>query len=199
MSQTSVRRGGGREVRRKQTRSNTPLIIGAVVLGVIILVAAGFSLTRNAGTVAAEHVPDMGLQNPHIQNATDPHPPYNSNPPTSGYHWGGGTAPWGVLTQPVADEYTVHNLEHGGVVIHYRQNLDSATVDQLTTLTRELQQKNPCIILVPRPVDKLDVPIALTSWTYLLKLQSFDANSIRAFFSSHVGNDGPEKICRAGA
>jgi hypothetical protein len=199
MSQASVRRGGGREVRRKKSNSNRTLIIGAAVIVLVILVAVGLSFSRNIGVVAPEHVADMGIANPHIQNPTDPHPPYNSNPPTSGYHWGGGTAPWGVQTQPIADEFTVHNLEHGGVIIHYRQNLDKATVDQLTTLARELQQSNPCIILVPRPVDKLDVPIAVTSWTYLLKLQTFDANSIRAFYKSHVGYDGPEKICRAGA
>ena len=199
MSQTRVRRSGGREVRRKQPKRNMPLIIALVVAGVIILAAAGIALSRSNNVVAPEHIPDMGLASPHIQNVTDPHPPYNSDPPTSGYHWGGGTAPWGVLTQPISDELTVHNLEHGGVIIHYRQDLDKATVDKLTTLARDLQQKNPCIVLVPRVDSKLDVPIVVTSWTYMLKLKSYDENSIRAFYKNHVGQDGPEKICRAGA
>ena len=198
ISQTGARRSGGRGIRRKQQKRNTPLIIGLVVGVLIILVAAGLALTRNSTPTIGEKIPDMGLPNPHIQNPTDPHPPYNSNPPTSGYHWGGGTAPWGVQTQPIPDELTVHNLEHGGVIIHYRQDLDKATVDQITALARQLQVENSCIVVVPRPVDKLDVPIALTSWTYMLKLQSFDANAIRSFFSAHVGRDGPEKICRAG-
>ena len=74
-----------------------------------------------------------------------------------------------------------------------RQDLDQATVDQLTTLTRQLQQQSPCVLLIPRPADKLDKPIAVTAWTWLLKLDSFDANAITSFFRQHV-NQGPEQV-----
>jgi hypothetical protein len=198
MSQSSARRAGGRQVQRKRAQSNRTLIIAAVVGVVLIMLAAGLLLSRSgsASIAGEQQFPNLvpAPANPHIAQITSPHGAYNSNPPTSGWHYGGGTAPWGVSTQPLPDELTVHNLEHGGVVIHYRQGLDQATVDQLTTVARELQQQSPCIVLVPRPADKLpDAPIAMTAWTYLLKLQQFDANTIRAFFRAHVDH-GPEQV-----
>ena len=198
MSQTSARRTSGRGIQRKsKKKSNTPLIIAVAAGVIIIMVAAGIALSRSGGGVSLneQQFPNQvpAPTNPHIVNVTDSHPAYNSNPPTSGWHTGGNIGPWGVTTQPIPDEITVHNLEHGGVIIHYRQDLDAATVDQLTALTRQLQQQSPCVLLIPRPTDKLDTPIAVTAWTWLMKLNSFDANSIGAFFREHV-DQGPEKV-----
>jgi len=196
MSQSNTRRAGGREIRRKQQRkSNMPLIIGAAAAVVVILVIAGLFLGRGSTAQIGERTeaqdPPPGQ---HIQNLTDPHPTYTTNPPTFGYHYV-SPANSGIYTQPLPDEMTVHNLEHGFVIIHYRQDLDQATVTQLTTLARELQQQSPCLIVEPRATDKLDVPIAMTAWNWSLKLQSYDANSIRTFFKGHVGR-GPEQVCR---
>ena len=197
MSQTAARRASGRRAQQKRApRSNMPLIVGGVVALIVIMVAAGLVFSRGGGSVPGEQqfpnqVPAPG--NPHIVNPTDAHPAYNSNPPTSGWHTGGNIGPWGVTTQPLPDEITLHNLEHGGVIIHYREGLDQATVDQLTTLTRQLQQQSPCVLMLPRPADKLDKPIAVTAWTWLVKLDAFDANTITSFFRKHV-NQGPEQV-----
>jgi len=199
MSQSNVRRSGGRRVQQKKTNTNRNLIIAAVVGVVLIMVAAGIALSRSsasANIAGQQQFPNLvpPPTSPHIAEVTSPHGPYNSNPPTSGWHYGGGTAPWGVQTQPIADELSVHNLEHGGVIIHYRQGLDQATVDQLTSLTRELQQQSPCIVLLPRPADKMtESPIAVTAWTWLLRQNSLDAGAIRAFFRAHV-DQGPEHV-----
>jgi len=199
MSQSNIRRSGGRRVQQKKTNTNRNLIIAAVVGVVLIMVAAGIALSRSsasANIAGQQQFPNLvpPPTSPHIAEVTSPHGPYNSNPPTSGWHYGGGTAPWGVQTQPIADELSVHNLEHGGVIIHYRQGLDQATVDQLTSLTRELQQQSPCIVLLPRPADKMtESPIAVTAWTWLLRQDSFDAGTIRAFFRAHV-DQGPEHV-----
>jgi hypothetical protein len=193
MSRSSARRSGGRAIRRSQRKSNTPLIIGAVALGLVILVAAGLALARNAGSNVGDQIPEM-VSSPHLAGLTDSHEPYNSNPPTSGPHVG-NTAPPGVATQPLPDELTTHNLEHGFVIVHYRQDLPQEDQTRLTTLTRELQRENQCIILVPRPTDKLDVPVAATAWTRILKLQSLDETAIRSFFEARVGR-GPEAVCR---
>jgi len=198
MSQSSVRRSGGRQVQKKKANSNRTLLIAGAVGVVLIMLAAGLALSRSGGgNVAgqeqfANQVPPPASS--HIVNPTDPHPAYNSNPPTSGWHTGGNIGPWGVSTQAIADEISIHNLEHGGVIIHYRQGLDQASVDQLTTLTRELQAQSPCIVLVPRPADKLqETPIAVTAWTWLLKLDTVDSAKIRAFYRAHI-DQGPEKV-----
>ncbi|MDZ4718974.1 MAG: DUF3105 domain-containing protein [Roseiflexaceae bacterium] len=194
MSQSNARRSG-RQGRVTKKKNNTPLIIGGVAVGLIIAAAAIFSFTNSNGPAVGTQIDDSG-PSLHLQTPNDPLPvPYNSNPPTSGYHWGGGVAPWGVQTKPISDTITVHNIEHGGVIIHYREGLDQPMIDKLSDLTRDLQRQNPCIILVPRPSATLDVPIALTAWNYLLKLDAFDEASVRGFFKAHVGR-GPEAVCQ---
>jgi hypothetical protein len=194
MSQTNTRRAG-RQGPSKKAKNNTPLMIGGAAIVLIIAAAAIMSLFNNTGRAIGTRIDDIG-PSLHLQTPNDPLPvPYNSNPPTSGYHWGGGVAPWGVQTKPISDTITVHNMEHGGVIIHYRDNLDPAAITNLADLTRELQRQNPCIILQPRPSANLDAPIVLTAWNYLLKLDAFDATSVRDFFKAHVGR-GPEAICQ---
>ncbi|HJZ49898.1 MAG TPA: DUF3105 domain-containing protein [Roseiflexaceae bacterium] len=198
MSQSSVRRTGGRQVQRKKASSNRTLMIAVAVGLVVVMVVAGLALTRSGGGNIAgqQQFPNLvpPPTSPHIAEVTSPHGPYNSNPPTSGWHYGGGTAPWGVQSQPIPDELTVHNLEHGGVIIHYRQGLDQASVDQLTSLARELQQQSPCIVLLPRPADKMtESPIAVTAWTWLLRLDTVDAGKIRSFFRAHI-DQAPEHV-----
>src|SRR3989344_3474582 len=48
----------------------------------------------------------------HIKRG-ESHTIYNSNTPTSGWHWL-DPASWGVYNRPLVDEQAVHNLEHGG-------------------------------------------------------------------------------------
>ena len=49
------------------------------------------------------------------------HGSYNSVPATSGWHYAQPLAPvrWGVHEEFLADEIRLHNLEHGGVAVHY--------------------------------------------------------------------------------
>jgi hypothetical protein len=194
MTRTASRRGG-RRVQRRRAKRNTSLIAGLLIGGAILALIAGLLVFRQStpAVPGEEQIANQGAA--HISDANASHVAYNSNPPTSGVHIGGGTAPWGVQGQPVADESSVHNLEHDGVVIHYRQGLEQATVDQLAALTGQHQRRNQCIALVPRPADKLDVPIVITAWNYLLKLQSFEADTLTKFFEAHVGR-GPEAVCR---
>jgi hypothetical protein len=172
-----------------------PMIVGGAIGLVVVLVVLGIVLSGGGAAQVGQQIePQAPAAGEHIQSVTDPHPTYTSNPPTSGFHFVSPANP-GVYTQPLPDEITIHNLEHGFILIHYRQDLDQATVAQLTTLTRQLQQENPCVILQPRAVDKLETPIAMTAWNWLLKLPSYDEASIRAFFKNRIGR-GPEAVCR---
>jgi hypothetical protein len=195
MARSSARRSSGRQGRRKkQNNNNLWLLIGGGVVVVIIILAATLSVRSNSQKIGEQTEPSSPPPSQHIANVTDPHPPYVTNPPTYGYHHV-SAASAGIYTEPLPDEITVHNLEHGFVIIHYRQDAAPETVTQLTNITRELQQLNPCVILQPRAVDNLDVPLALTAWNWMLKLDTVDAEQIRTFFRGHVGN-GPEPVCR---
>ncbi len=167
--------------------------VGLVVMSLLFGVGC---VPQNQNNV--RQFPDQGTGTAvHLEQVDSPHPPYNSNPPTSGWHFGGAILTPGRYTQPVPDTITVHSLEHGMVIIHYRADVEPAVIEQLTTLARELQRKNPCVILLPRPTTALDPPIAVTAWTYFLELGAVDVPAIAAFYREHVGR-GPEQVCPVG-
>jgi hypothetical protein len=117
---------------------------------------------------------------------------YNSNPPTSGPHY----ATWekyGIKEKEVADELLVHSLEHGYVIMSY--NCAKVADTQCAALKKQLtdvanEKRTWKLIVVPRP--NLDVPVALTAWGYLDKMESFDKTRATAFIDE-FRDQGPEK------
>jgi hypothetical protein len=128
---------------------------------------------------------------PHCRGGgAPPHPVYNSDPPTGGWHY---DTPWnpGFYETPVADEYLVHNLEHGYIVISYDCSKLSDCESTKTQIRQLLQRYNNWkIIAVPRK--NADAAIALTSWGWLEKLNGYDAAKMTAFINVHR-DQGPEK------
>ena len=126
------------------------------------------------------------MSSPHITLGQE-HEEYNSNPPTSGPHVGYDVAGPGIKDKPVSDELVVHSLEHGAVVLWYRQDLKEEDVDRLKKVFSEAEGKK---IMMPR--QNMDTPIALTSWNYILRLDKIDEVKIKEFIE--INNDrGPEK------
>jgi len=174
---------------------NIWIIVGAVAV-VVLFVALYVMRSSGSSSILSEakKFPDLG-QGLHLQTIDDPLPvPYNSNPPTSGYHVGSMISPWGIQKEPVADKVSTHNIEHGGVIIFYKQSLDADSLAKLDTLARDLQRQNQCLLMTPRPDDQIDHPIVVTAWTYMLSLDSVDITKITQFFVALVGK-GPEKFC----
>lgn len=130
-----------------------------------------------------EQIPDQGRA--HISPG-QAHEPYNSNPPTSGPHLV-NPADWGVYSNPLQDEQAVHNLEHGGIWITYK-DIDDETKAALEQVARA----NPgSIIMSPRSEN--DSKIALAAWTRLLKLDSYDEAKILEFIKANK-NKAPEPL-----
>ncbi|KKQ03645.1 MAG: hypothetical protein US18_C0014G0005 [Parcubacteria group bacterium GW2011_GWB1_36_5] len=114
------------------------------------------------------------------------HPAYKSNPPTSGPHWVGVAGP-GIKTESVADELVLHSMEHGAAVVWYREGLEQTEIDKIKIAFNNSSGKK---IMLARK--DLDVPVALTSWNYLLKLDMIDGEKIKEFIETN--NDrAPEK------
>jgi parvulin-like peptidyl-prolyl isomerase/tetratricopeptide (TPR) repeat protein len=116
---------------------------------------------------------------------------YNSLPPTSGCH-SGNTVPWGVHAQPIPDVIQIHNLEHGGVLVQYEPNVEPSLVEQLTSYVTRLREQAKYCKLIVAPYPNLDAPIALTAWTRIMKLDSFDENKMTGFIDTWI-EKGPEK------
>lgn len=123
--------------------------------------------------------------------AADETADWNTDPPTSGPHFGFnpdgtvGTVYWGAYTEPVQLARVVHNLEHGGVYIFYGGKVSKATLEQLNEFYDKHQRGT---LMAPYP--KLGKKIALGAWNfegeagkgYLAKCSKFDDEAFSAFF-----------------
>jgi hypothetical protein len=192
-----------REVgRRRRTLLTYGGIAGALVVVIGLVVAmnqrnrSGLAEVPGGEKVAAgvsqpaakrgvvEHFDDQG--GTHIQLGR-PHPAYNSDPPTSGWHTP-QTANWGAFRNAIPDQIIVHNLEHGGIWISYSDPKDTTLVEKLETLTARYRSK---VILTPRSGN--DAPIVVAAWTRLMKLDTYDEEKIVRFIDAFK-NKGPESV-----
>ena len=128
--------------------------------------------------------PNQGQQ--HIARG-DEHPPYNSVPATSGWHYN-APAPWGVHAEFIKDEVLIHNLEHGGVGIHYSCE---GGCPELVSKLEDIANKVTEIILSPYP--NMSTTIALNAWNYQDAFNEFDEDRIEKFVRAHVNShNAPE-------
>lgn len=160
------------------------VFIGIGLLTLVIILGGTFLSTKEgvkkqeklSKTMMGEKMPDMG--GVHVaKNA--PHSGYNSNPPTSGPHWT-GVAGAGIKSEPVPDELVLHSMEHGAAVVWYREGLDQGEIERITEVFNSSSGKK---IMLARK--DLDVPVALTSWGYLLKLETIDEETIKEFIETN--------------
>ncbi|MDP3724235.1 MAG: DUF3105 domain-containing protein [bacterium] len=118
------------EARQKSTRSKLLSRFGLGLALIAALAGAGwFVFSIILTPLPGQKVPEMGRE--HIAIGTS-HTPYNSNPPTSGPHYA-DTANWGIHETTIPEEYQIHNLEHGGVVVHYKCPESSPTLEPTST------------------------------------------------------------------
>jgi hypothetical protein len=166
-----------------------PLVIVLVVIGAIV-----WSFLSNRFSPPASQVkqkPLMGqivpvLSREHVSDGTKIQ--YNSNPPAAGAHY---VQPQdaGIYSKPPADGHLVHSLEHGAIILWYNPNkLPKDQVAKLIAIFRAFPQQKK--IMTPRT--SLDVPVALSSWGRILKLQTIDTKQIKAFFETNYDR-GPEQ------
>ncbi|MCL4871754.1 MAG: DUF3105 domain-containing protein [Anaerolineae bacterium] len=174
------------------TRYQTPLIIGGVVLGVILLVVLlALSLRPEANQVGVAGIEGVQrttglIANQHVDN---PVYPDTGLPPPGGVH-----APaWqncGIYRQPIEARFAIHSLEHGAVWVTYDQDAFSEDqVAQLESLTRRLGRGY--VLLSPYPNQA--APLALTAWGLQLTVDSPDDVRVEQFLQAYVrGPQTPE-------
>jgi hypothetical protein len=196
MDTATINRSTGNKVPPKRKAPiNVPLYAGVIAV-IALVIGLVYTRTTDRGLPSeTQKIPDSG-PSLHLESVDSPLPaPFTSNPPTSGWHVGNQTAPWGIQKTPIDDKITVHNLEHGGIIVHYKTSLDVNSVSELELLARDLQRSNPCLILMPRADDQMPAPVVLTAWNHMLELQNVDSEKITDFFNALVGR-GPEAVCR---
>lgn len=193
------------EAQRKRERARRirrNVIVIVVVLGVVAAVA--FLVVRNRQSAArlADAVIAAGaseIMEHDEEGSSHVEPPatvdYETDPPTSGNHYE-NVAGWGVYRETVQAETLVHNLEHGGVVIHYRpDDLTDEEIEMLEDFVEEdypdTQDLQGGVILNPNP--DIPEPVALAAWQHTQTMEEPNLVVIEHFISERCG-EGPEKV-----
>ena len=188
MSKSAKRRKRRLEARATERRQRGKWIwIGVAVIGVLLLIGVvAWSIQKANQPVFGEAMPIQGQQHIALDQS---HPPYNSDPPTSGWHYA-EPAEAGFYESSLPDEQLVHNLEHGHVIISY----DCARVADCEDVKTELRGlvdrfQRWKIVAVAR--ENADAAIALTAWGRIDKMDSYDEDRVDAFVK-RWRNRGPE-------
>lgn len=161
------------------------------LLALLIMGGGWWIVKESSKPLPGESVEDQGKK--HVSHEEWEKFTYNSNPPTSGPH----DAEWiraGVYDSPQGEGNLVHSLEHGYIIISYncKKVSEGKACDDLKKQLKEVAegQKLSKLIVVARP--QLDVPIALTAWTRIVKMDKVDRDLIRRFIESYRDH-GPEQ------
>lgn len=200
---------------------STPVIVG-LALGVIVVAALGTTFlfggggggsgplqgdtSANPEGIEAQALPDAGDQallanvQTHASEGSN-HVPSDTEidyefPPTSGTHYGAGTAGPGFYEKRPQMGYLLHSLEHGAVIVYY----DPAALDQEARRSlREFGAANTrtwaSFIAVPTPQENPESAFVLTAWGYSLRMDDYDPETVKAFLAEYVGR-GPENPIR---
>jgi len=134
---------------------------------------------------------DVPIQGRNHIPVGEPHDPYNSEPPSSGPHYD-TPAEAGFYDQAPVDEYLVHSMEHGYVIIWYNCDQYSAgTCDQLKTQIKDVMGAAGVssvtgtlkLIAVPRAGQK--TPIALSAWGHIDTPATYSWQEILDFIKAY--------------
>ena len=136
--------------------------------------------------------PDDGTD--HIETNT-PGSGYSTRPATSGPHWfdsqtsAGTSAPadWGIYENPLPDEVLIHNLEHGGVGLHYN------CPDGCDDVVAALKSVAPRTQFILSPYPDMESKIAITGWRHHLFMETFDRAAIVEFIDAYLDR-APESV-----
>jgi Protein of unknown function (DUF3105) len=145
---------------------------GLLALGVVVAFLAfgtgdgggageSFAQKMSAAGYTYKTYPGMRNNSSHTDvPSADSKVKWNSNPPTSGPHYG-QWAVWNFYDSPVPLTMSTHNLEHGGIVIHYGPQVPQSEVSKL----REFYNEDPNAMLVA-PLPTAGNKVIASAWYY---------------------------------
>ena len=168
-------------------RNYTIVAVAVIAVGYGIYLLA--QITAPKGEDFSRAIPALE-DSDHIPDGAEPAVAYNSNPPTSGQHYGQPARP-GFRKEKIPDGNLIHSMEHGLVLISYHPRI-GAEVEKLRDVT------GPTTVIVGREAN--DTDIALAAWgrldTFNLEDGIIDDNDLRRIndFTKRYSNKGPERI-----
>ena len=211
MTRSQVREERRTRSNRRKQRRRTVLIAFGSVFAVLIIFALVFQQgfvsqdqqlggergPYNTGGPVPED-PDDGRA--HVPDSVVPETRYSVYPPTSGPHWNSlGSAAnnferaptaWGPYERVIPDQSLIHNLEHGGIGMHYdttKCSGDACTeiAETLKRIARDWNDDETYTGFVISPYPFTDTAITLTAWRHHLRLDEINEPKILEFIDAY--------------
>ncbi len=171
---------------RKKIKS---LLRSSIWIIILVLIGYGILLFMRSTAPQGEdfstaYAPQEAV---HIASGSS-HSPYNSNPPSSGWHYAQPIS-GGFYDEPIPDETVIHNLEHGDIWIAYHPEISDVSKSILKKFSGRY------IVVSPRSENEAD--ISLVAWgrvdTFNIENGVVDEDRITDFIRRY-DNRGPEKV-----
>ena len=211
MSRSQVREERRSRSNRRKQRKRAILIAFGSVFAVFII----FALVFQQGFVSQDQQlggargpynsggpvpqdPDDGRA--HVPDSIVPETRYSVYPPTSGPHWNSlGSAAnnferaptaWGPYQRVIPDQALIHNLEHGGIGMHY--DTTKCSEEECTQIAEAFQRiakdwndDDTYTGFVISPYPFTDTVITLTAWRHHLRLDEVNEPKILEFIDAY--------------
>ena len=156
---------------------------GTFILLAITSILAGSFLA--CGAEDACQLPQQEAPYPasgvHLLNETGA--TWTGDPPTSGPHRALRSSGW-IHREPIPRLDQVAFLEAGGVILHYGSGLASSQLIKLETFA------GPLVAVAPNPSLGPEYPVVATAWTWRLRCQLVDSETLDRFVVRHVRTEG---------
>ncbi len=207
-SRRGMTKGQIREERRNRSkgrarRKRSLLMFGGILFAIVfiaaIVIPSNFGAQNNSGGVNSGGYLEIDTDDGrgHIEGNTPHTEAYSVVPATSGAHWAGATTPlgipsparWGRYDAVIPDEILIHNLEHGGIGLHY--DCDDECPEIVAALD-DLMPRNPSQYIMS-PYPGLPSKIAITSWRHHIYLDEVDVEEILKFIDEYQDR-APEQV-----
>ncbi|MCH7756764.1 DUF3105 domain-containing protein [Patescibacteria group bacterium] len=179
----------------KQKRMTKSLTNWGIVLVVLVALGyGGFFLVKGEFPQGEDVSQAFKIQGREHIAVGEEHPPYSSNPPSSGWHYGQTVqAGFYDVGETVPDENVIHNLEHGDIWVAYLPIISEEARGKL----REFAAGK--VIITPRETNDFDV--ALVAWgrvdSFNLEEGGVQGQRIEDFITRYA-NRGPERVSAVG-
>lgn len=177
---------------QKRTKHTVSLVIVFVILGILGYIF--FSAVKKELPQGEDYSQFFKSQGREHINEGEEHPPYISNPPSSGWHYV-SPASVGFYIEALADERVLHNLEHGDIWIAYHPSVSDDVKELLRTEDAFFDAK---LIITPREANDFD--ISVVAWERVDSFNLDEGALTEEYIERITGfmlrykNAGPERV-----
>lgn len=171
------------EQKRKQARREQ--MIRYLIISFVIVSLIWFIFLRNQVPSEINGNPISQFSTAGVNDHTTDPVQYSMSPAVSGAH-APGSLPCGVYGTQIPDETQVHMLEHGAVGVLYQPTLETTTIEEIEEIVRDAGDN-----VFSAPYPGLEQPVAVTSWSRMMRLDEVDRGAIEEYVDVFAG-EGPE-------